>query len=143
MQETASKRVRGSAAQPPPKDSAKYANILRRAAAFALEINANLASDKTIWSFGQIAAARKSLAERCQNSQHASDFKRTDDTFYSETQIWDILNEGVQSWQEASVNRNKTEIQQQEIHNPAHLGRRHTIEGRLQVHIGTRARHVA
>ena len=37
----------------------------------------------------------------------------------------------------------RDEIQQQEIHNPAHLGRRHTIEGRLQVHIGTRARHVA
>jgi hypothetical protein len=75
---------------------------------FALEINTNLASDKTIWSFGQIAAARKSLADRCQTSQFANVFKRTDDTFYSETQIWDILNEGVQSWQEASVNRNKT-----------------------------------
>jgi hypothetical protein len=108
MQDTTSRRARGSAAQPPPKGSAQYAAILSRAAVFALEINTNLASDKTIWSFGQIAAARKSLADRCQTSQFANVFKRTDDTFYSETQIWDILNEGVQSWQEASVNRNKT-----------------------------------
>jgi hypothetical protein len=108
MQETTSKRARGSTAQPPAKGSAQYADILGRAAAFALEINTNLADDKTIWTFGQIAAARKSLADRCQNSQFASVFRRTDGEFYSETQIWDILNEGVQSWQEASVNRNKT-----------------------------------
>jgi hypothetical protein len=108
MQETTSKRARGSTAQPPPKGSAQYANILGRAAAFALEINTNLADDKTIWTFGQIAAARKNLADRCQTSQFANVFKRADGEFYSETQIWDILNEGVQSWQEGSKNRNKT-----------------------------------
>jgi len=96
MQETTSKRARGSKAQPPPKGSAQYAAILGRAVVFALEINTNLADDKTIWTFGQIAAARKSLADWCQNSQFANVFKHTDGEFYSETQIWDILNKGVQ-----------------------------------------------
>jgi hypothetical protein len=108
MQETTSRRARGSAAQLPQKGSAEYAAMLGRAAAFALEINTNLPSDKTIWSFGQIAAARKGLADLCINSQFAKAFKRPDGAFYSETQIWDILNEGVQSWQEASVNRNRS-----------------------------------
>ena len=36
----------------------------------------------------------------------------------------------------------RDEIKQQEVDDPAHLGRRHTVEGRLQVDVAARTRHV-
>ena len=36
----------------------------------------------------------------------------------------------------------RDEINQQEVDDPAYLGRRHTVEGRLQVDVATRTRHV-
>jgi hypothetical protein len=53
-------------------------------------------------------SAKKQLAERCVHGQFADTFKRTDGTPYSEAQIWQILDEGVQAWQTASVTRRKT-----------------------------------
>jgi hypothetical protein len=53
-------------------------------------------------------SAKKQLAERCVNGQFADTFKRTNGTPYSEAQIWQILDEGVQAWQTASVTRGKT-----------------------------------
>jgi len=53
-------------------------------------------------------AAKRQLAERCVSGQFADTFRREDRTFYSEAQIWQILDDGVQDWQNASVTRGKT-----------------------------------
>jgi hypothetical protein len=105
---TSHTKKRGPLAKFPEKGSGDYSTILGCAAQFALEINPNLSSGKTIWSYGMKEAARKQLADRCLTGQFADTFKRPDCTFYSEAQIWQILDDSVQSWQNASVTRGKT-----------------------------------
>ena len=102
-----SKRPRGFIEKLPEKSSAKYSDMLARIAPFALEINSDL-GPHTIFSFGKMQAARKQLEDRCINGQFRDTFKRPDGGFYSAAQIWEILTEGVQSWQDASGNRRKT-----------------------------------
>ena len=80
-------KKRGPVVKLPEKGSAEYSGILGGAAQFALEINTNLSSGKTIWSYGMKEAARKQLSDRCLNSQFADTFKRVDSTFFSEVQI--------------------------------------------------------
>ena len=114
-------RKRGLYAKLPDKGSAEYSVILSSAAHFAVEINCNLSCGKTIWSYEWQGAARKQLADQCLNCQFADTFKRADGTFYSEAQIWQILDDCVQSWQNSSVTRGKTGNANEQLTQNGHI----------------------